>query len=68
MFKILKGTVSKNWKTSAVEKGKESTNRSKQRVNFQQTASFQYSCVAYYNDKAIFVGFSLICLESLGFL
>ena len=30
--------------------------------------SFQYFCVAYYNDIAIFVGFSLTCLENLGFL
>ena len=30
--------------------------------------SFQYFCVASSNNNAIFVGFSLICLESLGFL
>ena len=28
----------------------------------------RYFCVAYCNVKAIFAGFSLICLESLGFL
>ena len=30
--------------------------------------SFQYFCFASCNNNVVFVGFSLICLESLGFL
>ena len=54
-----------NWKNSAVEEGKRIPSQSKQREG--QTEK-RYFCVASCNNNAIFVGFSLICLESLGFL
>ena len=34
----------------------------------QQSVSFQYFCIASCNNNEIFVWFSLICLDSLGFL
>ena len=44
-------------------------NREGQRDNkiLFNNLSFQYCCVASCNNNAIFVGFSLISLESLGF-
>ena len=47
-------------------------NREKDNILFFKTVyiyiSFLYFCIAYCNDdKAIFTGFSLTCLESWGF-
>ena len=68
-------TMSKNWKNSAVEEGKESTTRSKQRESLSERdittfcsvkCEFLIFCVVFCNDDAICEGFSF-CLESSGF-
>ena len=73
-FKICGVLCSRNEKTLPLRKVAGSTSRSEQREGQRENKilfnnlSFQYFCVASCNNNAIFVGFSLICLESLGFL
>ena len=46
---------------------KREKDKKRQQHFVQSTASFWYFCVASCNNNAIFAGFSLTCLESLGF-
>ena len=67
---LWRSRLSKNWKYPAVEE--ESTSHNKQREEQRDSNILFYNPwvfdIACCNDNAIFVWFSLICLESLGFL
>ena len=71
----LRSTVSKNGKNSSTEEGEGSASHSKQREGQREITAFCsiicefsifLSCFLQFN--AIYVWFSLICLESVGFL
>ena len=66
-----KSTVSKNCKNSTVGEGEGSTSCSKKREGQKEIRKFcsincEFStfCVAFWNNDAMFVGFSLIYLQS----
>ena len=69
----MENTLSKNWKNSAFEEGEGSANCSKQREGQRDNNILLNNLwvfniyVASCSDDAIFIWFSLICLESLGF-
>ena len=68
-FKILKTTVSKNWKTFDVEKGEGSTSCSKHREGKKEITIFcSINCKFSIFLCCLLQWFSLIYLESLGSL
>ena len=72
MFKNFQSTMSKDWKTSAVDKVEGSASCSKHREGQKEITifclSFCYFCFAYCIDNVIFVGHSFIYVDRFGYL